>query len=109
MSDPVLFFNSTLTYVTSVSTDEEVLVNHKGSLLSQFVLRCTIKKNIEKVSPLTVFFKQISILGEGLSCFLLKKFVFSTSFMIQFTVLVADIEASEGFSRNECLGGRKAL
>jgi len=48
MSDPVLFFNSTLTYVTSVSTDEEVLVNHKGSLLSQFVLRCTIKKTLKK-------------------------------------------------------------
>jgi hypothetical protein len=36
MSDPVLFLNSTMTYATSVSTDEEVLVDHKGSLLSQF-------------------------------------------------------------------------
>jgi len=62
MSDPVLFLNSTLTYVTSVSTDEEVLVDHKGSLLSQFVLRCTIK-NIEKVSPLTGFLADLHFRG----------------------------------------------
>jgi hypothetical protein len=48
MSDPVLFLNSTMTYATSVSTDEEVLVDHKGSLLSQFVLILHDKKTLKK-------------------------------------------------------------